>query len=61
VRIELISESTWTEIDLNGQEQAALEEAGIRLAKGTDRFGQIIEDSTSSVLQVGALTGGVRR
>src|SRR4051794_39878407 len=51
-RIESITESVWSTMDLDGSEQALLEAAGKSLARGTDRYGVPQLDSQASLVQV---------
>src|SRR4051812_7290877 len=51
VRHETLTESREAEIVLSPDEQALLEGLGRQLARGTDRFGQLVEASTSTLVR----------
>jgi 5-methylcytosine-specific restriction endonuclease McrBC regulatory subunit McrC len=60
-RVEVVHESSWTPISLSEEEEEALKAAGRNLAKGTDRFGQTIAESTSSVIRINRVAPGQAR
>jgi 5-methylcytosine-specific restriction enzyme subunit McrC len=60
-RLETLQESNWTEIELTNEQQAQLEAVGIRLAKGTDRYGNLVTDSGASLIKVERVSGSHAR
>lgn len=55
VRTETIVESRWATLELSADEQVLLERVGRAVARGTDRFGNEITDSTASLVRVDRL------
>lgn len=58
MRIETLEESRETPIELSAEQEAQLRVIGRRLAQGTDRFGQPIEDSTASLIGLSRVDAG---